>query len=673
MNSDALDRVLQRFPDAKQIANGWTARCPAHKDRNPSLSISIGEGDRVLLCCHAGCSVDEICSAAGIVVADLFPAPPSQSQPKARAEKKTAIKRTYATRDEAVRAVARTVNGKATAGWRYDRADGTELFWVVRYETGSGKAYRPVSRTGDRWAVGAPVGLLPLYRLARIADVSRVYVAEGEKAADALVALGLVGVTSALGARSAKRTDWSPLAGREVVIVPDNDAAGQKYASEVADILDRLAGSPVVKVVHLPNLPKAGDAVEFIEARHADGYDDAAIREEIEQLAEATKGVDRTGPTAKLVRISDVVPSPLQFLWPGRIPLGKLTILAGDPGLGKSFVTLDIAARVSTGTSWPDSPRDSNPRGDVVLLSAEDDIADTIRPRLDAAGADVTKIVAVQGVEHRGGEAGKRIDRSFSLESDLGVLEQTIREAPDCRLVVIDPVTAFLGKTDSHRNAEVRGLLAPLSELAARYQVAVLAVTHLNKSYGGKALYRAMGSLAFIAAARAGWLVTADKDDSERRFMLPVKSNLVREPTGVAYRIESREQGAIGDVGVIAWEPEPITMSADDVLAAELDRKGDGRTAVDEAAEWLRDVLAAGSVPVSRVKVEAEGAGLSWSTIRRAKTKLGVKPRKGSFGGGWDWSLDAEGAREGAEDAQGSKLGAFAQNEHLREREVVEF
>ena len=160
---------------------------------------------------------------------------------------------------------------------------------------------------------------------------------------------------------------------------------------------------------------------------------------------------------------------------------------------------------MSNEAQWPDSSERA-PLGGVVMLSAEDDAADTIRPRLDAAGADCSRVSLLAGVSRFDLEANERFLATFNLARDLRALEEAIESTPDCRLVVIDPISAFCGATDSHKNADVRGLLAPLSELAQRQHVAVVGVNHLNKSgAGGPAIYRTMGSLAFVAAARAAW------------------------------------------------------------------------------------------------------------------------------------------------------------------------
>jgi hypothetical protein len=360
-----------------------------------------------------------------------------------------------------------------------------------------------------------------------------------------------------------------------------------------------------------------------------------------------------------VVKLSEVQPEQVRWLWPGRIALGKLTLIAGEPGLGKSFFTLDVTARVTTGNSWPDDPSGFNQAGAVVLLSAEDDVADTIRPRLDAAGADVNHVVAIQGVEFKAGDGDKPARRTFNLERDLPALERTIAELPGCRLVVIDPVSAYCGKVDSHNNSETRGLLAPLADLAARYKVAVVVVTHLNKNAGSKAMHRFTGSIAFVAAARTAWLVAADKQNAARRLLLPVKNNLAEDRGGLAYGIVE---------GAVAWERGAVSMSADDAIGD--DRQHDGHTERDDAADWLRELLADGPLPQKAVKEAAGENGVAWGTVRRAAKRLSVRSRKEGFGkeARWLWKLPAQRCTEDAEDAHPSDvstLSALSEGEHL--------
>ena len=341
-------------------------------------------------------------------------------------------------------------------------------------------------------------------------------------------------------------------------------------------------------------------------------------------------------PEAVLLRLSDVKPQPLRWLWPGRIPLGKLSMLIGDPGLGKSLVTLDVASRVSTGTPWPDATSVENTQGAVVLLSAEDDPEDTIAPRLMAAGADLTKIVALKAVRCEVTEDDAGGEFPFSLAGDMPILEKTIETVGGVRLIIIDPISAYLGgRTDSHKDADVRRVLAPLADMAAKHRLAVLAISHLNKRPGVSVMYRAMGSMAFTAAARAVWAVCKDKDDAARRLVLPVKVNLARDPTGMAYSIRDGLEG----IGIVAWEAEPVTISAESALSD----RGEA-PALAEAVEWLENALANGPRPYQELAQDAKANGITKGTLRRAKRRLSIESVK--VAGGWEWSLPIQGAQE---------------------------
>lgn len=364
--------------------------------------------------------------------------------------------------------------------------------------------------------------------------------------------------------------------------------------------------------------------------------------------------VCNTSRSPIITRLSDVQPQPLEWLWLNRIPLGKLTLYAGDPGLGKSFTTLDIAARVSRGASWPDMLEVPQPVGSVILFNAEDDLETTIRPRLDRAGADVERIVAIQGVADAAGN-GQFQTRHFNLGRDLPMLERAIADTPGTRLVVIDPISAYCGGVDSHRNADVRALLAPLADLAARHRVAIVAVTHLNKAVGGKAVYRASGSLAFAAAARAVWVVVKDPENPDRRLILPAKMNLAPDSTGLAYSIVD---------GAVAWEREGVRLTADEAFAAELESGNGGRGAERrEAMDWLRDTLGVNG-PMAAIEVigAAREYGIAEKTLRRAFKDIGGSTRKSDFAGEWLWTLPSQ----GGQDARVPDVAIFDGSEHLR-------
>ena len=332
---------------------------------------------------------------------------------------------------------------------------------------------------------------------------------------------------------------------------------------------------------------------------------------------------------AKLECFAGIRPKPLRWLWRNRFPAGKLSLIVGDPDKGKSLITLDIAARITTGRPFPDGAPCE--RGSVIILSAEDDAEDTIRPRLDAAGADASRVHWLEAVRvvQRDGKQG---ERGFSLESDIDALDDAIMQEPDVRLIVIDPISAYLGTVESHKNAEVRGLLAPLKGFTARTGVTVLGVTHFRKS-SGPAIHRSIDSIAFAAAARAVWGVAEDPEDTDKRVMVRVKGNLSRNVGGLAYRIEESPSG----IPHIAWEQGAVALRADDVLGG-LDSREDSSER-HEAAEWLKGFLAGGPKLVREVKKQAAQAGFSWVTVRRAQVTLGICKRKSGFQGSWEWSL----------------------------------
>lgn len=356
-----------------------------------------------------------------------------------------------------------------------------------------------------------------------------------------------------------------------------------------------------------------------------------------EKLSRNKKPAQVSRGNAVVTCMADVKAEPISWLWPGRIALGKLTLIAGDPGLGKSLLTATMAAIISQGYIWPlgDTPAQ---KGSVVFLSAEDDPADTIRPRLDAAEADCRRIHILQAIRETDAD-GSPTQRMFSFKRDLGVLDELLPKIPDCRLLVIDPISAYLDGTDSHNNTDVRGLLAPLAQLASRHKIAIVLVQHLNKSSGGSAMYRAIGSVAFIAAARSAYVVTKDQSNPDRRLVMPVKNNLAKDSTGLAYSVSTADNGA----PVLLWESEPVTITADEALAAGLEDSED-KAEVSWAELFLKDLLASGAVRADEVHKAARKAGISSKQLRIAQEKLGIKPHKSGFASGWVWELPPEDA-----------------------------
>ena len=331
-----------------------------------------------------------------------------------------------------------------------------------------------------------------------------------------------------------------------------------------------------------------------------------------------------------LVCAADVAPAAVRWLWPGRVPLGKVTLVAGDPGCGKSLLALDMAARVTRGLPWPDQPASGPPAptGCVVLLSAEDDLADTIRPRFDAVGGEAGRLVELRSARRGEGRGG------FSLASDLDALRQAMEVTGEVRLVILDPLTAYLGGAPGHSNAEVRTLMAPLAALAEEASAAVVAVTHLNKSTRLSLIYRAMGSLGFVAASRAVWAVLPDREEPGRMLFAPLKCNLAERPTALAFRIV-RSDGPHG-APILEWEPEPVEFDHwDEQRRERVPRDPQWRV----AAEWLRELLAKGPVPCQEAEQLAAQLGIPRYSLLKAKRSLGVVAERDDSGHSWVWHL----------------------------------
>jgi AAA domain/Bifunctional DNA primase/polymerase, N-terminal len=323
-----------------------------------------------------------------------------------------------------------------------------------------------------------------------------------------------------------------------------------------------------------------------------------------------------------LIRLSEVTPEPVEWVWPSRVARGKVNLLVGNPGLGKSFVTMDIAARISRGKPWPDG--DPAPLGNVIVLTAEDGVADTVLPRIDAQDGDSSRVYAL------------KLGQTISLDGGLGQLRDIFATVHPV-LVIIDPLTAFLGRKDSWKDAEIRSLLTPLAALAAEMNVAILAVMHLNKASEKSAPYRVVGSIAFMAAARVVQLVGVDPYNALQRVMVPFKSNLSAPSQGLVFRIVDGPR--------LVWEGEcSPELDAHSLLSASTpppEPPGPGK--LEQAMKFLESMLANGSALQSAVVRAAESRGISESTLNRAKPKLGVISTKGPKGA-FLWSLPADDA-----------------------------
>ncbi|MEJ1098574.1 MULTISPECIES: AAA family ATPase [unclassified Pseudoxanthomonas] len=344
--------------------------------------------------------------------------------------------------------------------------------------------------------------------------------------------------------------------------------------------------------------------------------------------------VDDDAPRVILLRGSDVKPEPIDWLWPGWLAAGKLHLIGGQPGTGKTTIATALAATVTIGGRWPDGSHAA--RGSVAIWSGEDDAADTLAPRLLVAGADMRRVHLVSGIR----EKGRRYP--FDPANDTALLADALADIPDVRLLVVDPIVSAVSG-DSHKNAEVRRGLQPLVDLAQQHHCALLGVTHFTKGTAGREpVERITGSLAFGALPRLIVVAAkqdADKDTPARRVLLRAKSNIGPDGGGFVYDLS---QAPLPDTPTIeacrvSWGDALVGNARD--LLAEVERHDDEREEQRDAADWLRDVLEPCPMPVKDLKRQADESGFAWRTVQRAMRRAGVESRRGGFGQSATWRL----------------------------------
>jgi putative DNA primase/helicase len=576
-----LTDFLAKLENVKALPSGFSARCPAHDDRVASLMVNAGKNQPIVVHCHAGCAVESILAALGLSTADLMGKP------------------------------------KCVAVYRYVDANGEKLYDVQRWS--NPKTFRVPG--GLPAPAERVLYQLPAINWARTAGAT-VYVVEGEKDADRLLAMGYPATTNVTGAGSWFGHYAESLVDCHVIVIADNDQVGRAHARHVVSTLVPYAASVTLTV------PRHGkDVSDLLEA----GYTLA----ELDPLSDTD---DLAAHIAANVRTRKI-----EWAWPGYIPLGKLTMIEGDPGDGKSVLTLDLAARWSSGTPMPDGATHDGP-WPVFMVSAEDDMEDTIVPRLIAAGANLERVTLFPH--------GSTPERPFEFASDLAALERRAVEV-GVRVIIFDPLTAFLSSgTDTHNDMQVRHALYPLASLAVRTRAAVIAVRHLNKGgQGTKAIYRGNGSIAFTGAARAGFLVASDPERPGTRLFANVKTNLAHKPPSLRYEIESSPD----DAPYIAWKgasdasaqdaldgPRRFGSQDDEAIATQ-------RRIRQYEIEFLRDVLCDGPMTWKEIVEIGKQDGFTEISLRRARADIGLVKLVGPAGAiDVRWALRSEGVSDSA-------------------------
>jgi putative DNA primase/helicase len=549
--------------------------------------------------------------------------------------------------------------GRIVATYDYRSANGDLLYQVMRYDPKGFSQRRPNGKDG--WITNLNGVRRVLYRLPEL--LSRpdeiVVAPEGEKDVDRLTAEGFLATTNPMGAGKWRDEYSKDLRGRRVVVLPDNDSPGLNHSQAVAKSLRGV--DAVVAVVRLPGSEPGWDVSAWLDAGHTveelrdlvaaapEGPQSPAEGAQSDQVSAFSSREHLRESGYRLIPLADVTAEQVDWFWKGYIPFGMLTGLYGDPGVGKSTIAVDLAARATTGRTMPDGSPGMGPTN-VIILSAEDPFAEVIRPRFDAAGADIARVSTVT-MEM---DDAERTTRPLVIPDDLDRLEAAIREL-DAKLVIVDVLMAYLsGEVNSYRDQDVRRALMPLQALAERTGAAILLIGHPNKNGQQSPIYRVGGSIGIVGTYRACLVAAPAPEDPSLLVLATLKMNLAPTPPALSYRIRDAQ-----GTGVVTWEG----ISRHTVATLFANGRTDGRgEALRDAVEFLQDVLRDGPIRSTVVEEAASAEAISMATLRRAKKKLKVEAVKvGQPGksGHWVWGLAYEGDHQETEGAHFGEVNVF--------------
>lgn len=592
MPNSRLVEVLAQCPDARQSPDGWRASCPVHGgESGSSLHLWDDDGD-VRVHCFGGCDFREVRAYFG-----LEGSPPHRMLRPHQRE------------------------------YRYQDAKGRHTFSVIAHrEPGQPKAFRqcrPDPLGGQiLWNMhGVERVLYHLPQLLNAPLETLVYVVEGEKDVENLEALGYVATTNPGGAKKWLPQYTASLQGRRVVVLPDNDKPGEEHAQMVAHALSGVAAH--VSILDLPGLKRGGDVSDWLAA--------GGTKDLLDTLTREVLAVEEAEHRSMLISMDMVEEEEVDWLWWPYIMRGALTMVDGDPGQGKSLLTLALAAHLSRGTPLPDQQGCCTitvPQGRSLFFAEEDSPSTTVAPRLKAMNADRSQIHIVDPA--RAEQLAPH--QQFSLQN-LAPLEWEIAKFQPL-LIVIDPLQSYLGaKVDMNRANEVRPLVRGLARLAAKHHVAILCVRHAAKGGGGegsRAMMRGLGSVDFVAAARTALYVEEHPTVRTQALLCHTKSNVSARGRTLIF---SRDEGRFEWAGLTRLTDEDIAGSG----------RGPNPRERLKAAFWLEKRLSGGHQwPASDIAEEAlEEYGISSKQLFAAREILGVetKKEKNVSNGGWLWRL----------------------------------
>jgi putative DNA primase/helicase len=357
--------------------------------------------------------------------------------------------------------------------------------------------------------------------------------------------------------------------------------------------------------------------------------DQTISKEEIEQFKKIHHIYGAPVPVEiEVESFADVQVKKIAWLWKNVVSYGKLTLFAGEPGVGKSQLLLYIASVVSNGKRFH-FEKSNCQQGKVLLISGEDNADDTIKPRLLALGADLTNIDNVKGIK-KSDKHGNLYYDAICLVENIADLENKIK-SKEYKLLIIDPISVYLGSIDENKNKEIRSALAIISALAERHNIALIINSHFTKPSGSSnknAIYRVMGSIGFAAAARIVYGIMKDPECPQRRLFVPIKNNIGQDKEGYVYEIKSVFVNGNIETSRIEWLNERIDKTANEIL----NFVGVSSPKLEEVKQFLTEMLKNGSVSLTEIRRQATDRGFSVDRLYKARDELKIY-ETASFGG----------------------------------------
>ena len=602
-----------------------TGFCPFHDDQHqPSWSGNINEGTWHCFSCQAKGNGRNFAERVG-----------------ERVEDQRQTYKPVSTYKPAPTVVLPVDSDKARIYWAqhepvatYDYTDvaGTTLLYQVGKFLREGTRRKffiprtPDSTTPDGWRYTLDGTTRVLYRVAEIREAMEVMYCEGEKDVETLRRIGYAATTHAGGANGTLTPAMlACLGGKQVVMIPDNDDPGQQMADRVTGLLQRVAAT--VKRIILPGIQPGGDITDWIESGHT--------RDDLAALVGAAPVIGGCRPwVPAIVPFSEIEKETVPWLWHPVVPLGFLTLLQGDPGAGKGWFYLALAASLSIG-QWPfffNGGASSAAESDILVATNEDRPSSSIKARLEVMGGNQRRIHWFSGKRRQGDE-----QLSAITMADIPLMERAIRQTTS-QLLVIDPMTGYLPEdVNPNRAEQVRRMLAPLDALAHRTQCAIVAVGHFNKNMGAPAMYRGSGSIDFAATARVvlhalelnGRTTKSTLHPTAKRFAIgQTKNNLSAKCSVLEFQVDYT--GQFSWIGTLDTRIEDLITPQD---------KNDTTSPfmMQEARAFLVEMLKDGPCAVEKIKKHAKVAGVALQALTDARRDLGVGMQRD--GGEWRWAI----------------------------------